>query len=98
MTKSIKQVKVVLDGEYKATWSGFVITIMRPKLIDSEFKPSMLNDYCVIKNEGLALDVEVNKGIKGIGIRKKVEVIDGWVYVDLSVEDRRELKLNKILE
>jgi hypothetical protein len=97
MTKSIKQVKVVLDGEYKATWSGFVITIMRPKLIDSEFKPSMLNDYYVIKNEGLALDVEVNRGIKGT-TRKKVEVIDGWVYIDLSVEDRRELKLKKILE
>jgi hypothetical protein len=97
MTKSIKQVKVK-DGEYKATWSGFVVTIMRPKLTDSEFKPSMLNDYCAIKNDGLALDVEVNKGIKGIGIRKKVEVIDGWVYVDLSVEDRRELKLKKILE
>jgi hypothetical protein len=97
MTKSIKQVKVLLDGEYKATWSGFVITIMRPKLIDSEFKPSMLNDYCVIKNEGLALDVEVNKGIKGT-TRKVVEVIDGWVYIDLSVEDRRELKLKTILE
>lgn len=97
MTKSIKQVKVK-DGEYKATWSGFVVTIIRPKLIDSEFKPIMLNDYCVIKNGGLALDVEVNRGIKGIVIRKKVEVIDGWVYVDLSVEDRRELKLKTILE
>jgi uncharacterized protein with FMN-binding domain len=31
MKKSIKQVKVK-DGEYKATWSGFVVTIMRPKL------------------------------------------------------------------
>ena len=97
MTKSIKQVKVK-DGEYKATWTGFLVTIIRPKLIDSEFKPSMLNDYCVIKNGGLALDVEVNRGIKGIVIRKKVEVIDGWVYVDLSVEDRRELKLKTILE
>jgi len=96
MTKSIKQVKVK-DGEYKATWSGFVVTIMRPKLIDSEFKPSMLNDYCVVKNDGLSLDVEVNRGIKGT-TRKKVEVIDGWVYIDLSVEDRRELKLNKILD
>lgn len=46
----------------------------------------------------MTLDVEVDKGIKGIGIRKKVEVIDGWVYVDLSVEDRRELKLKTILE
>ena len=30
MTKSIKQVKVK-DGEYKATWSGFTITILRPE-------------------------------------------------------------------
>jgi hypothetical protein len=36
--------------------------------------------------------------IMGKSKGKKVEVIDGWVYVDLSVEDRRELKLNKILE
>ena len=49
------------------------------------------------KNGGLAVDVEVNRGIKGT-TRKKVEVIDGWVYIDLSVESRRELKLNKILE
>jgi hypothetical protein len=41
--------------------------------------------------------LKVNRGIKGT-TRKKIEVIDGWVYVDLSVEDRRELKLNKILE
>lgn len=36
--------------------------------------------------------------LKEIGIRKVVEVIDGWVYVDLSVEDRRELKLNTLLK
>jgi len=91
MTKSINQINVK-DGQYKATWSGFVITILRPEPL----KP--YGDYSDFKNGGLALDVEVNKGIKGIGIRKKVEIIDGWVYVDLSVEDRRELKLKTILE
>lgn len=71
----------VKDGQYKATWSGF-------------------NDWNAptdFKNGGLAVDVKVNRGIKGT-TRKIVEVIDGWAYVDLSVEDRRELKLNKILE
>jgi hypothetical protein len=95
MTKSNNQVNVK-DGEYKATWSGFTITILRPEANKNPLKP--YGDYSDFKNGGLALDVEVNRGIKGIGIRKVVEVIDGWVYVDLSVEDRRELKLKTILE
>ena len=95
MTKSIKQVKVK-DGEYKATWSGFTITILRPEANTNPLKP--YGEYSDFKNGGLALDVEVNRGIKGHGIRKVVDVIDGWVYIDLSVEDRRELKLKTILE
>ena len=70
-------------------------TILRPEANKNPLKP--YGDYLDFKNGGLALDVEVNKGIKGI-TRLKVEVIDGWVYVDLSVEDRRELKLKTILE
>ena len=90
MTKSINKVNVK-DGIYKADWSGFTVTIIRP----ITFYWNAPNDF---KNGGLALDVVVNRGIKGRNIRKNVEVIDGWVYVDLSVEDRRELKLKKILE
>jgi len=89
MTKSIRQVNIK-DGEYKATWSGFNVEIIRPITFD-------WNSPTDFKNGGLAVDVEVNRGIKGT-TRKKIEVIDGWVYVDLSVEDRRELKLKKILE
>ena len=94
MIKSINKINVK-DGQYNATWSGFVITILRPEANKNPLKP--YGDYSDFKNGGLALDVEVNKGIKGI-TRLKVEVIDGWVYVDLSVEDRRELKLKTILE
>ena len=91
MTTKSKEKVNVKDGVYKATWSSFTITIIRPTVLDNNLSTNF-------KNGGLALDVEVDKGIKGIGIRKKVEVIDGWVYVDLSVEDRRELKLKTILE
>lgn len=89
MTKSIKQVNIK-DGEYKATWSGFNVEIIRPITSDC-------NAPTDFKNGGLAVDVRVNRGIKGT-TRKKIEVIDGWVYIDLSVEDRRELKLKTILE
>ena len=33
MTKSIKQVNIK-DGEYKATWSGFNVEIIRPITFD----------------------------------------------------------------
>ena len=89
MIKSTNQINVK-DGQYKATWSGFNVEIIRPITFD-------WNSPTDFKNDGLAVDVKVNRGIKGT-TRKIVEVIDGWVYIDLSVEDRRELKLNKILE
>lgn len=95
MTKSIKQVKVK-DGKYKATQTGFCVTILRPQPIISESNP--YGDYSDFKNGGLAMDVEVNRGLKGRNLRVSVDVIDGWVYVDLSKEDRRDLKLKKILE
>ncbi len=89
MIKSIKRVNIK-DGEYKSTWSGFNVEIIRPITFD-------WNSPTDFKNGGLAVDVKVNRGIKGT-TRKKVDVIDGWVYIDLSVEDRRELKLKKILD
>ena len=89
MIKSIKRVNIK-DGEYKSTWSGFNVEIIRPITFD-------WNSPTDFKNGGLAVDVKVNRGIKGT-TRKKVDVIDGWVYIDLSVEDRRELKLKTILE
>ena len=89
MTKSTNQINVK-DGQYKATWSGFNVEIIRPITFD-------WNAPTDFKNGGLAVDVKVNRGIKGT-TKKIVEVIDGWVYIDLSVEDRRELKLKTILE
>lgn len=101
MIKSKKQIKVISDGVYKANWCGFVVTLLRPNIIDNDYKASMLNDYYAIKNDGLSLDVEVDKGIKGV-TRKNIEIIDGWLYIDLSKEEstqlKRELKLNTLLD
>ena len=46
MTKSNKQVNVK-DGEYKATWSGFTITILRPEANTNSLKPYV--DYSALK-------------------------------------------------
>ena len=53
--------------------------------------------FVTINKKLFNIDIKVNKVIKGINIRKVIDVIDGWVYIDLSIDDIRELKLNNIL-
>ena len=86
MIKSINKVDIA-DNQYFGVWSSSNVKIY---LIPDTYsaRRSWPND------QDYLTECKVDLTIKSIGTKVNIDVIDGWVYVNLKLEDRRELKLN----
>ena len=86
MTNSLERIDVE-DGRYNGTRTGFILTILRPKLKNGNKG----------HNGGLIFNCQVTKDI-GVGVsRVKLEVINGIAYVNLSDKEGREIILSNLL-
>lgn len=73
----------ITDGEYIGVWTSSTVYIH--PYSDSGSLP---------KKQTRIVECFVSIGIKSMGTKVKVDVIDGWAYINLTLEDKRDLKLN----
>lgn len=87
MTKSINKLDVP-DGKYYGVWSSNNIRLY--DIVVKEFLYINADKQDVIK------EFFVDRTIKSMGTKVPVDIIDGWAYINISLQEVRELKLNII--
>lgn len=95
MVKSVRKTEL-LDGIYDGVWSSNMVKVYDKNHIEESQDPSKIYSMNDLLNNSIKT-VEVNLGIKSIGKKVKIDVFDGWLYVDLSVQDRRDLIIKEII-
>jgi len=87
MIKSINRLDVP-DGKYYGVYSSNNI-----RLYDILVKEFI---YINADKQDVIIEFLVDKSIKSIGTKVPVDIIDGWAYINISLQETRELKLNII--
>ena len=95
MIKSVRKTEI-LDGTYDGVWSSNMVKVYDKNHIEESADPSKIYSMNDLLNNSIKT-VEVNLGIKSMGKKVKIDVFDGWLYVDLSVQDRRDLIIKEII-
>jgi hypothetical protein len=87
MIKSINRLDVP-DGKYYGVYSSDNI-----RLYEITIKEFI---YINADKQDVIIEFKVDKGIRSMGTKVSVDIIDGWAYINISLQETRELKLNII--
>lgn len=87
MIKSINRLDVP-DGKYYGVYSSNNI-----RLYDIVVKEFI---YINADKQDVIMEFKVDRIIKSMGTKVPVDIIDGWAYINISLQQTRELKLNII--
>jgi hypothetical protein len=101
MIKSINKVNLE-DGQYDALWSDNYFGILPKSYIAGNLVT--LSDEEIDQVESEMTEVEVNEfftkkydeSVNEFGTIK-VDIINGWVYCNLTIKDRRDLIINEFI-
>ena len=87
MIKSINRLDVP-DGKYYGVYSSDNIRLY--EILVKEFI------YINADKQDFIIEFKVDRAIKSMGTKVPVDIIDGCAYINISLQETREIKLNII--